>query len=183
MTHMDIVLESSPAAAKQVSGISGWVDRHGRYFGKNEQAARRSGSTHNTCPGCGQAKPKSYMFCEDCRARRAEDYYNNMPATEWDGETPLYSSVSDTYFFDMDQLLELSAEYCTPIHELQLVVCEPVKFREIDEDQFYDFIPEESDLPPELLTAIEVLNSVIRGLPTASWAPGKLAAIIGGCHQ
>ena len=174
----NIILDSSDQAARLVQGISGWVDRHGRFFGKDEKAARRSGSTHNTCTGCGQTKPKSYMFCLDCKAMRATERYNNRPTDEWDGETPLYSAAADRYFFCVEDLTDFIEEYDTAASELELVVCERHKFREVSEDDFADDLDEDTELPAALTDAISVLNGVIWELTPNIWTPGKCAAVI-----
>jgi hypothetical protein len=62
---------------------------------------------------------------------------------------------------------------------LQLVICEPVRLREIDEDYFEDSMPDDGGkLSDDLLAALEKINEIIRNHEPTSWEPGKYAAFI-----
>ncbi|RKZ15798.1 hypothetical protein DRQ53_07995 [bacterium] len=175
----EFILTSDDRAARRVSGISGWVDRHGHFYGDNEAAARRSGATHNACPRCESPKPKTYIFCQECLELRAEERYMERAAAEWDGDTPIYSMPADRFFNDTDDLREFLEEYpSTTVEELQLVLCEPEQFRELTEEYFLDQAADEAGLPVVLQESIANLNEIIKALPAAGWQPGKVAAIL-----
>jgi len=172
------ILYSSDKAAKYVEGIRGWVDRNGRFWGENEHLARWSGCTHIDCEVCGTAFPISgYTVCDACKSKRRREKYSSMDRLKWDGETPLYSDTHDEYFFDEDNLRDYLEEAGCTIGSLQLIVCEPNRFREIESGYFCDELSEEGEVPTDLVKALDVLNKVIRQQSPASWSPGKFAAI------
>ena len=176
-THGTQVLYSSDNAAKFVTGIEGWVDRQGRFWGKDEHMARYAGCTHIGCKDCGKPIPvRGYTICGECRNKKSIEKYNAMPRMAWDGVTPIYSEAADEYFFGEDGLRDHIEEYGCSIESLRLVICEPNCFREIDSDYFCDELPEDGELPDDLTEALNALNEVIRSLPPASWSPGKHAA-------
>ena len=176
-----IIPYDSEDAARFVTGLSGWVDRFGRYYGENEDFARYSGCTHRPCPKCGTLTQKEWTICNKCLEKIKVDQYKHSPKKVWDGKTMLYSEFCDTFFADEDEILnfiESDADGCNSIDELRLRICEPVMFPEIDADYFYDYCPDDGGITPkELEEALEELNKVIRNLPPASWRPGKYAAI------
>lgn len=172
------VLYTSDDAAKFVTNISGWIDCRSRFWGNDEHMARWSGCTHVVCPNCGKPTQKTYTICSDCREKRAIERYKAKERKEWDGNTPLYSETADEYFFDQDDLNDyLDTRDCTA-QSLQLVICEPEYFREIESDYFYDDLPEDNDIPSEIADALEDLNRVIREQGPSLWHPGKYAAKI-----
>lgn len=69
------VLETSDEAATFVTGIEGWVDGNGRFWGKDERAARWNGCTHIICPGCKKETSKNYIYCPECREKSAAAQY------------------------------------------------------------------------------------------------------------
>jgi hypothetical protein len=103
--------------------------------------------------------------------------YMAMPKQEWDGNTPLYSDSHDRYFMHPDDLLDMLAddEYGATIDDLRLIICEPNYPRQIESDIWCDDLPEEGELPPEMQTAMDAFNEVIRRQSPLSWSPGKFA--------
>lgn len=172
------ILNTSDEAAKFVTGISGWVDRHGRFFGQGKDAeaiARYSGCTHIVCPDCGKACPSGYTRCSDCREKKAIVKYQGMERREWDKVTPLYADTIDAYFFNEDELFCFIEEQGCDIKEMRLIICEPVALRQIDTDYWCDEMPEDGELPDAVLDALDNLNAVIRDEDPLSWQPGKYA--------
>jgi len=171
------IFPESPEAASFQTGLSGWVDRHGRFWGKDEQTARYCGSTHKHCD-CG-AVIKQRSFCEDCSRLKEAARYKEVEKLTWNGETPLYSQIHDKYLFGKDDLLDLMQDSkVTDPDELELFLCEPNYLREIESDQWCDDLPDDGDLPPEVEAALEVFNAVLRAAEPVSWSPGKFAAIV-----
>jgi hypothetical protein len=167
------ILNTSSDAARFVTGLEGWVDRHGRFCGTDEHMARWSGCTHIICPKCGKPTPKSYTICEDCREEKAIERYKARERREWDGKTPLYSEAVDEYFFDEDSLRDHLETHEVLEQVLRLVICEPNRLRQVEEDYFLDDLPEDGDIPDEVANALEDLNRVIRDQDPVSWSPGR----------
>ena len=163
------IFPESAEAAKFVTGISGWVDRKGVFFGADERLARYSGSTHRHCD-CGEViEQRSY--CKACVRSREIEKYQSAQKIEWDHKTPLYSQRNDVYLFDAGDLIGL-------MEELELFVCEPVNLSEIQSDYWSDDLPEDGELPSEVEAALEEFNAVIRKSEPVSWRSGKFAAIV-----
>ena len=101
MTEEKIILAESDEAAKFVTGISGWVDRHRKFHGKSEEMARYYGSTHKKCKECKEAIIRiGYSFCANCQEKKDIERYNKLEKKVWDGESYLYSDRADVYFAD-----------------------------------------------------------------------------------
>lgn len=171
-----IILDTSDEAASYTTGISGWVDRNGRFFGTNERAARWSGATHVECADCKTPVTKGRYLCEKCSNRKQTERYQALECVEWDGETPLYSWVDCEYFFDAMELGDYLHDNECESDDLQLVLCEPVFLSPIDTDEWCGKLPEEGELPEEVADAINVLNEVIRKQGPVSWRPSNIAA-------
>lgn len=179
----EMILNTSDEAAKFVTGLSGWVDRHGRFFGNDERIARYSGATHTPCADCGAPVTKCYTRCPACREKKAVERYAAMESQKWDGETPLYSDALDEYFYDEDYIRDAAHEHECSLDDLRLIVCQPNHYREIDTDYWQDELPEDGDVSPELVEALGALNRVVRSLGPASWSPGKYAADVSHIKQ
>lgn len=174
----ETILYSSVEAAKFVENISGWVDRHGFFYGKNEDAARYSGCTHRPCRDCGSPTRKAYLSCETCRDKKEIEKYFSMPKKEWDGVGMIYSDYADEYFSDFQEIKDyMQCNEIESIDQMRLIICEPNYLSPIDEAQWADDRPEEVDLPQTIIDAIEIFNKAIKNEPPVSWSPGKFAAI------
>lgn len=101
----EVILDTSPEAAKFVENISGWVSRDGLFFGKNEDAARYQGCSHRACSECGSPAPKGYTACSSCREKKAEARYEKLERAEWDEKGALYSEVADYMEEENEQTL------------------------------------------------------------------------------
>ena len=174
MTNKQILI-TSDEAAKFVTNIEGWVDRHGRFWGKDKQAAQWSGCTHIICPECGKPTKKIYTICEDCRKKKAIEQYNAKECKRWNGNIPLYSEMADEYFLNQDELdyfLDGEERKCI-IESLRLIICEPIYLRQIDEDYFYDDLLEDTDISSDVANALKNLNRIISEQKPIGWEPGK----------
>lgn len=96
MKNTEMVMYDSPEAAS-IQTLTGWVDRHGRFWGKDEHMARFAGSTHQLCdknPEHGIRANNSY--CEACHDERAQARFMAMERQPWDCETMLAILLSGT---------------------------------------------------------------------------------------
>ena len=166
------IFPDSDESAKFMTDISGWVDRNGIFFAKDERSARYSGSTHKNCQ-CGEIVPK-LSFCKKCHRKSEIEKHKNAERIEWDRETPLYSQLLHEYIFSQEDLIGLMSEFFSK--ELEIFICEPIYLREIDIDYWADYLPEDGELSSEIISAMELLNSTIRKSGPVSWEPGKYAA-------
>ena len=180
MTEEKIILAESDEAAKFVTGISGWVDIHGNYHGKSEESARYYSSTHKRCEECKTAIiNRVYRCCVDCIEKNDIERYSKLERKVWDGEVYLYSDRDDVYFSDYQELHDYINEHkIENIDSLRLIICEPECLREIDEDYWADDLPEDTELPDSVLSALETFNASLKDAGVVSWHPGKFAAII-----
>lgn len=172
-----IVLISDPGAATFVENISSWVSKNGKFFGDDEHLARWAGCTHIFCDTC--EKPiikQSYTICSDCREKAAVERYEALPKTEWNGTTPLYSELLGEYFFDEDDLICTDCNCNT--EDMRLFLCDAVPFSEIEPESYLDDMPDDSELPSELLDAIKEFNRAISHLSPAYWVPSTTAVKI-----
>lgn len=173
------VLNTSDEAAKYVTGIEGWVDRHGHFYGKDERLARWAGATHVSCSECGAETNKTYTICYACRCKKELEKFYAKKIKDWNGITPLYSELTENYFFDLGDLQDYLCENKLKVDSMMLVICTPNKLRELDEDYFCDELPEDGELPPDVYAAIVDLNRVIKEQEPISWSPGPYRANCG----
>lgn len=172
-----IIHYDSQEAAQFQTGLSGWVDRYGRFWGNDEHMARWSGCTHLNCTKCGeQIEVRSY--CRSCSHKTDVERYLSMPKQEWYGEEYLYSMSYDKYIYSNEELFDFLAETNTSPEDLMLVICEPNYLSQINSDYWCDDLTEDGDLPGNVESALEALNKAIRDAGPASYSPGNKAAII-----
>lgn len=161
--------------AASLKTVTGWVSRHGLFYGDNENIARLNGCTHLVCD-CGNEYEKGRM-CLSCRNIKEVERYDAREFKEWDGKTPLYSEAIDRYFFDSSELDHYTLDEEIPLEDLRLVICDPVYPCLISQDIWEDKFPEGQyleDVCPELADLLEALNKYIReNKPVFSWYPGK----------
>ncbi len=170
-TTETVVLNNSDEAAKLVT-VTGWVDRHGRFWGDDERMARYCGATHFVCE-CGGIHDRQYTKCETCRNADRLARYQAMPERPWDGEAPLYSDAADQYFFSSEELVEYVIDEPDRTYEsLRLKLCKPNYARQLDGSEYFsDDLPEDGELPDALESAFDALNEVIRQQGPLSWSP------------
>ena len=180
MKDEKIILPESDEAAKFVTGLSGWVDKNGVFWGQLEEMARYASATHKRCEECKTAIIKrGYRFCADCKEKKDIERYSRLERKVWDGEVYLYSDRDDIYFSNYQELHDYIDEHqIENIDSLRLVICEPEHLRELDADYWADDLPEDAELPESVLSTIEALNASLKDAGVVGWTPGKFAAII-----
>lgn len=171
-----IILPDSDVAATYRTDICGWVDRHGRFFGKDESAARVSGATHTLCKKCGIITALPRLCCHACEENYKLNKYLSLPEVSWDQETPLYSESKDVFFFSEDELRDYCEESLLLPQDLRLVLCTPNSLPELNPYEIFDDdLPEDYTLHPNIITEFKKLNLIISDLaPIVSWSPGKI---------
>lgn len=181
------IMYASDEAAQRVT-VSGWISGDGLFWPDGndpkfaEHHARWGGCTHLVCE-CGNEYEKNYTMCQSCRSKKSDERYQAMPFKEWEGE-PLCLYRDDTYFFDMDSLIDWAEEHeIEDLSTIQLVICEPNHAWEIEGDEYYgDRLPEDTELSyvaPMLAEALEKVNKIIREQQEIlSWSAGKFRTTI-----
>ncbi len=181
----DNIIQFNSSDAATYGMFFGWVDRHGRFFGKDERTARWSGCTHRPCEQCGEQVEKRWTHCAKCQEERAAERYANYPRKEWDGKTPLYSESAEKYFFDAGELDDFLFETETNKDDARLVLCYPLFLRYVETEYWEDVLLEDCDpeecFPEDVLDALNYLNYVIgENKDPVSWCPDKIAAVLPG---
>jgi len=110
-----------------------------------------------------------------------------MPFQAWDGKTPLVLFNDDKFFFSEDDIesyledinydIENKNNHKT-VKDLELIIASPNYLHEIDfNDIWCDIFPEDQYIDDvgdkELISAINLLNEVIRHHKPVSWGEGK----------
>ena len=155
-----IVHYSSDKSAHRAT-VTGWVSRSGRFWGEDEHMARWDGCTHVACSKCGDTVEKGWTACKKCRNAADDAKFNAKEKRQWDGETPLCLHMSDTYFWDGDDIEMYCDEHDCKPSDLQLMICEPVYAKEIDPNEYYD-LPEDVIIGGDIQVAFKELNERIR---------------------
>lgn len=171
LKEKEIILPEDDRAAK-LTTVKGWVSRSGRFWGNDERMARWEGSTHKKCE-CGQLMGRDYTRCHECQDKKSIEAYYKMPFKEWDGKVALYDDASDRYFFDEESVREYHEDEGLELKDARLIICEPNYLRTIEYDYWDDCLPEDGDLPEELVELVEKVNEYCRKSKPISWSPGK----------
>lgn len=175
MNNKPMILNTSNEAA-QLKTVTGWVDRDGRFWGKDERMARWSGATHIACQRCGTPHYKAWTLCNGCRDLAAIERWEKLERKPWDGESPVCLYDGDKYFFDLESFLEWCADHDVKPQEANLVHCKPQYLSQVDEDHWADDLAEDEELPPNVLDALAALNAQIRAhKKPISWWPSEIA--------
>jgi len=163
------ILATDEGIVEAVS-VRGWKDRHGKIH-MSEHFARLASATHSKCQSCDALYPlSSYMICPSCREKKEIVKYNCMPYREWDGKTPLYSDYADRYFMDEDEICDYCYDEEIDASTLRLKLCEPVKYRQIDQDYWSeDMYEDQEELPDALINKLVEFNEFIKTLPNDAW--------------
>lgn len=178
MSKDKIIMFNSDEAAEHRTDIKGWVSRNGLFFGdgKNgESAAKYDGCTHRPCLGCGAPAKKMWTHCYKCREEADIKAWREMPAKKWEEDIPVYSRTLDKYFYDESQVMDHIEENGGTVEDLRLVLCQPVKLREVEDDYWEEALTLEdgyADLPAAVSDALDKLNRAIREARPVSWEPG-----------
>lgn len=179
MTTEKIILPESSEAATFRTGLSGWVDRSGFFWGTDEHQARWSGATHIHCDQCGEIILKR-SYCHTCHAKKERKRYEAMPKEPWNGEDLIYSFELDKYYSDIDSIDADAEENGISIAGMMLVFCDPVYASRIDIDGLFDDdLPDGArlyDVDRKLATMLRAVNLYIKKRPPIlSYFPGKVA--------
>lgn len=181
----EVILYDDEAAARYVTGIEGWVDRHGHFFGKNEHIARSSGCTHYKCEDCGSLTNKYWKRCQSCIEARKNAEHAKREHVDWDLETPVYSELLDRYFFDEDELLDILGDRGLSAESARLLLCAPQYLRPVETDYWADDLPDteyvvnpDEVIPTEVWDALQALNSAIESAGPVSWIPTETAVTL-----
>lgn len=106
-----------------------------------------------------------------------KEAYLKRPEQEWDGETPLYSSANDLYFYDIESLSEYVDDEDVLVEDMRLVICKPITLELIDANYWLDALSEAVQaLPPGVMRAIDKLNDELNAAGPVDWVPGKYRA-------
>jgi len=172
----EIMYESDEAATFKTD-ISGWISSTGRFWGKDERAARYDGSTHHIGE-CGHKTERPYTRCSSCRDQMDIERYKSLPEIPWDGTTPLCLWNDDKYFFDEDDISQYCEDNEIESIDLQLCLCNPNHYTEVDVDAIApeDVATEDydGDLPKVIQDALDALNNVIKEYKDPfTWSQGK----------
>lgn len=168
----------SPEAAQFKTGISGWVSSDGRFFGKDENLARYAGCTHKKCDSCDNYANKGWIYCEDCRRKRAAERWEALPHQYWDGKTAICTWDGDKYFFDEGELMDWLDENELNGSDVHLVFCESIEYRQIEYGYWGEDAHEDWEPPKKLVEAVERLNKVIRELKPHTYTAGSAPHMI-----
>lgn len=171
----DIILFNDPEAAQQ-KPVTGWVSRHGYFFGDDERAARYNGSTHRLCTSCESPCSKAYTMCRDCRRTKNIERYNALPYKKWNGKDMLCCHGGDDFFSSVEEIESYCNYHGLEVKDLRLVICEPNFLGQLEVEYWDELLPDDYD--PENIDAglkekIDSLNSYIRGMPPVSWSEGN----------
>lgn len=167
----DIILPSDSRSARCINPeLNLWLARTGE-LSYSEQAARRIGATHFHCEACGKPALKPDRFCPVHQEEHEQTQYLQREAKEWDEKSPLFSDAFDKYYSDIDDCLD-DLEDGQSLLDLRLLICEKTYYSKLSEDKWYDEVPEDEEMPPQLIEAIQEFNKKIEGL-SAGFYPSK----------
>jgi hypothetical protein len=171
-TDEKIIMYDSPEAAKLVTVSVYEVYRpNGVIYVSDEKTARYNNCTHKICQ-CGKIMPKYNLKCANCSHTYKEERYKSLKFKEWDLKEPVVTWDGDDYFFSEENLIDYMDE--NNMDEIDLLICEPIYYKQIDTEHVCDDAHEDWQPEKELLQAIESLNQVIETLKPHSWQPGKV---------
>lgn len=158
-------------AAKRVT-VKGWACRRcGRFFGNDERAARYCCHTDAPCESCGGRKSRHEVKCSSCWAKELDARYVGLAQRATDWKSPLVGYEGDTYFFDLDELLEHAAQHGMKPSEMHLVHARPNSGRTFSLNEFLcDDLPEDGEVSgPDAASVEKAVNDYINSLGVLSW--------------
>lgn len=180
MSDKKIMYDSDLAAVYEERTLKGWWsvksthNNFSRFFEEDEHMARYDGCTHMLCKECGKrTHRKSWTCCADCRAKHTRKRYEALQVVDWDGETYVCTFDDDQFFNSPDEIYDYCEEHGCKPEDLMLVLCEPGYPSQVNTDYWCDELPEDGELPAEVLEALDALNDVISKSGPIAWWPGK----------
>lgn len=102
--------------------------------------------------------------------------YERLPVMDWDGTSLLYSDVNDRFYNDLEEA-ESDLDEDQTLHDLQLLLCEPEYVPELDSSYCELIMPDNDELPVEVLDAMNAFNKAIDGI-VVSWSPRLIRPVI-----
>lgn len=166
-----LVMYDSPEAARPLTreellSFEGrvWMSRKGRVFiGDGAQhLARYDGSTHAKCKDCGATVRYFVIRCDSCvdASRRAD--YAQLPRHPWPDHGHVYDQHTGEWFHNPEGFLQ---DYQgEDFADAMLFAGEPVFAHPIEEDLWADDLPEDGEMPEELLAIIREANKKIAAI-------------------
>jgi len=99
--------------------------------------------------------------------------YLNLPLVKWDGESPIYSDVTDRIYRDIDEAESDLGEGQTLI-DLRLMPTSPEYVTHLDSSYCEDSLPDDGygELPVEVEMAMDAFNKAVEGI-VISWSPWR----------
>ena len=97
------------------------------------------------------------------------EHYEELPVMDWDGTSLLYSDVNDRFYNNFEEA-ESDLDEDQTLHDLQLLLCKPEYVPELDSSHCEDVMPDNEELPVEVLDAMDAFNKAIDGI-VVSWSP------------
>jgi len=179
-TDPPIILPSDPTAAT-LRTLTGWVSRQGRFYGEGPQAermARWDGATHLACTGCDKPTIKSYGLCDSCRNKAQTTRWEALQLIDYDGKSMFCIYQDDKFFADEEEFFDYCDENEIELGEVMLVVCVPRGLRLLNSDYWGDELPEDGDLPDEVVTAVRHLNEVLAATKETRWYPSDKRIVL-----
>jgi hypothetical protein len=170
-----IVLPEDAGTAIPVTATE-YIALDGRRYA-TERAARWASATHARCSECQQPNEKRYTICSACREKRSVAKHAARKRKPWDGEQMVYSEVLDRYFVSPDDAMGAAEDDGSSLYDLRMLLCEPVYPRRLEPDYFCDDLPEDGDMPDDVLEAIDVFNEAVKGI-VLSWRPSEIALLL-----
>lgn len=176
------ILYDSDEAASYKTGLEGWVNSSGNFWGKNEHMARWSGCTHKKCE-CGNVHSKNWICCKNCSEKKATERFKEFEKEKWNGIDPICVYNSDIYFFHgLDELEEYCAAEELKKEDLLLCFCEGLTLPSFDIFELLeDYLCDEHtiyDLPVDAVDAVDALNEALKDAKPLTWHQVDKAVIL-----
>lgn len=166
-----VMYESDEAAVHETRSLTGWWSADGRFWGDSEGVARYAGSTHRKCE-CGEIMEKHYTKCKECRHKATVAKYDTLERVPYEGQF-LTDYDGDRYYWSFDDVLD-AIEAGELSSDPLLVIAEEHYGRPIDvADLLCDDLPEDGDLPLDLIDAERALNKAIKDAGPLSYMPSN----------
>lgn len=92
-----------------------------------------------------------------------------LPIVDWYEESPIYSDYKGKFYNDLSEA-ECDLDEDQNLFDLRLMPTIPRYVRPLDSSYCEDIIPEGSELPDEILKAMDEFNRAVDGI-VVSWRP------------
>jgi hypothetical protein len=113
-----------------------------------------------------------YTLCKKHLGEHQIELYFKKPIVVWDEKSPLYSDYRDEFYYSVGEIKDLILDNPSlTLENLMLVMCRPIKWRELDKYYWLDDAPSDVDIPKGLEKVIDTFNTYLKSLPTFYWEP------------